>query len=58
MKSYISNTTPMHIKASSKVLVGLKIMYEYMKRSEDINERAYAKAGLDDISQGNLLNTC
>ena len=41
-------------EAKIDLKTGLKITYEYMKKNEDINDWAYAKVGLDDISQGNL----
>jgi UDP-glucuronate 4-epimerase len=36
-------------EAKIDLKTGLKIMYEYMKKNEYMNDRAYAKAGLDDI---------
>jgi nucleoside-diphosphate-sugar epimerase len=41
-------------EAKIDLKTGLKLTYEYMKKNEDINDWAYVKAGLDDISQGNL----
>jgi UDP-glucuronate 4-epimerase len=41
-------------EAKIDLKTGLKITYEYMKENEAINDRAYAKAGSDNISQANL----
>jgi nucleoside-diphosphate-sugar epimerase len=41
-------------EAKIDLKTGLKLTYEYMKKNKDINDWAYTKTGLNDISQGNL----